>query len=94
MGSRRAVAHLWVLAESLGILGPWLELADASVDNGCLSMAEPVYIRAKRQLVVAFVAPQGPPGGQRAVGCLLAGSAHTPRRPLTLGGERFVLPTC
>lgn len=63
MGSRRAVAHLWVLAESLSILGPWLELADASGDNGCLSMAEPVYIRAKRQLVVGFVAPQGPPRG-------------------------------
>lgn len=68
MGSSRAAAHLWVLAESLAALVPWLSLVDASLDNGHLSVAKlqlrkPAQLGVERWSVVGFVATQKPPVG-------------------------------
>lgn len=49
VGSSRAVTRLWVLAESLAVLVPWLSFVDTSLDNGLLSAAK-LHLRKPAQL--------------------------------------------
>lgn len=88
MGSIRAVTRLWVLAESLAVLVPWLSFVDTSLDNGLLSAAKlhlrkPAQLGAERWAVVGFVATQKPPMGTEGWRGLLAGNALASCTPLT-----------